>query len=127
MDNIVYNHRRIMEINAEELKYKDDNNQIISIDFIECRRNWVKYINNSEDFDVTDLTEEKTNCVGWRDIFDKPPYIEFFSEPRIRFNFNDRRTLYEWLRKRNSSKGKEYFRKLQFKINENGWKTFDLG
>jgi len=54
------------------------------------------------------------------EILDKPPYIEFFSEPRIKFTFNERRTLLEWLKNKNSSKGNKYFIKLQYEINEKG-------
>ena len=127
MNCIVYSHRRIIEVTSKELLYNDNNDQIRNIDFYECRKNWVKYIHESNDFEVNDLTEEKTNCVGWRDIFDKPPYIEFFCEPKIKFIFNERRTLFEWLINKNSSKSNKYFIKLQYEINEKGWKTFDLG
>jgi len=122
MNCMTYNHRNIIKITTKELLYKDNNDQIKSIDFYECRKNWVKYINESND----DLTEEKTSCVGWRDILGKPPYIELFSDPRIKFTFNERRTLYEWLNNKNSSKGNKNFIKLHYEINEKGWKTFDL-
>lgn len=97
------------------------------ISFRECRKNWVAYVNGSDEFHVTDLIEDQTKCVGWRDFFHTLPYIEFFSEPRVRFVFNDSNHIFKIIwNKRVSRKETKHFLKLQTRINEVGWTTYDL-
>jgi hypothetical protein len=123
----VFHHSSIVKVHRKGITYKDENNELLEIDFYECRRNWIKYVNTSEEVVADDLSEDSTNCVAWRDIFASPGYIEFFELPRIRFQFNDRRNIYEWLLKKQSSKGRNHFIKLQIEIQELGWTTYDLG
>jgi hypothetical protein len=127
MEHNDYHHSSIVKIDTEKIYYKDKDNVVQTIDFYECRKNWVRHLNESDDFQVTNLAEDETRCVGWRDIFHSPSYIEFFSEPRIRFVFHDRRSILEWVKGRKSSKGRRHFLSIQYKIKEAGWTTYDLG
>ncbi|MFC4777149.1 hypothetical protein ACFO9Q_10185 [Paenibacillus sp. GCM10023252] len=124
---VIIHHNRILKILNNGLLYLDENSSETFIDFEVCRRNWITYINKSEDFEITELTEEETKTIGWRDAFNKPIYIEFFSEPRTRFIYPYRRNLYEWIRNRHGMKAYKFFRKTCISIEENGWTTFDLG
>ncbi|MDQ0887857.1 hypothetical protein QFZ81_002945 [Paenibacillus sp. V4I9] len=120
-------HQSMISINKAGLVFTDVDGNQVRIQFDDCRKNWVNYVNRSTEFDTSDLKEEETNCVGWRDAFDKVPYIEFFSEPKTRFLFPYRRTFYEWFRNMHSRKGYKHFRNMCNQLKENGWSTFDLG
>jgi hypothetical protein len=116
MKKIRYNHRTV-NVTQEGIQYIDENGNRQIIDFETCRKNWVEYVNNSEDFAVSNLSISETSCVAWRDITHKPPYIEFFTEPRIRFEFK----FSLWC-----LSPKQAFIRVQMKIVESGWTTYDL-
>lgn len=122
-----FHHSKITSISYKGLKYVDNNNEEMLIDFHECRKNWVKYMNTSEYFEASKLKEDDTVCVAWRDAFHEPPYIEFFSEPKIQFIYPYKRTFYEWIRNMSSYEGYWYFRETCIEIERYGWTTFDLG
>jgi hypothetical protein len=127
MRKIIIHHSVIISIDKIRLIYTDFEGNQAQIRFDECRKNWVNYANSSTEFEKPDLKEEETCCVGWRDAFDKTPYIEFFTEPRARFVFPYKRTFYEWFRKLHSRKGYKYFRATCNELEAHGWSTFDLG
>lgn len=66
--------------------------------------------------EIQDL-KQQSRCVAWRDVTAKPMYIEFFSEPRLKFEFS-----------RSISYLNPYskFSKLQQDIINAGWTTYDL-
>jgi len=80
----VINYNQITNINEREITYKDNNNKLKNIVFAECRKNWVDYVNSSGDFEIT---IENSICEGWRNYFDDPRYIEFFTEDRVKVIF----------------------------------------
>jgi hypothetical protein len=123
VNRIEHHYSSIISINNKGLAYKDSIHNLLFIDFSECRKSWVRYVNSSQEFSNQHIREEETRCVGWRDAFDKSPYIEFFTEPRIRFVFPDKRILKVWYLK----KGYKKFRETCVKIEKEGWSTFDLG
>jgi hypothetical protein len=124
---MMYHLSRIKTINEKELTYIDHTNVEKNIDFYECRKNWIHYMNNSNEYTISNLTENDTVCVAWRDAFHNPPYIEFFTDPKIRFIFPYKRSFYEWVRNLHSSQGYNYFRRTCIEIENNGWSTYDLG
>jgi len=121
-------HSSIVQISSEGVYYKESLQEAIKrISFRECRKNWVAYVNESDEFHTTDLIEDQTKCVGWRDSCHMPPYIEFFSEPRVRFVFNDSNHILNKIwNNRVSRKETKHFLTLQTRINEVGWTTYDL-
>lgn len=114
-------HNSIKEITPQGLYYIDEGDTHF-IDFIECRRNFVNYVNSSKDFNITDLKETESKCVAWRCMLQ----IEFFSEPRIKIIIPYKRTLLERITKLNSRKCSRIYLGLLNRISENGWSTFDL-
>jgi hypothetical protein len=76
----VIHFRQIIEVNNIEILYKGNDNLLKTINFDECRRNWVNFVNSSDDFEISNLTVENSYCVGWRDYFDDPRYIELFAD-----------------------------------------------
>lgn len=121
-----YHHSRIIKMSTKELIFLDLNDEEKHINFCECRNNWVQYINNSE-ITKNDLSEYHSRCVAWRDAFSKPPYIEFFTEPKTKFIYPYKRTIFERIRKTRSNKGYKIFRKTCRELENYGWTTFDLG
>ncbi len=69
------------------------------IDFAVCARNWLA-LNGEE---VSDSADSWQRCVGEHNLCAIPPYIEFFTQPRTRFEFSfmtpceTRDELYYWL------------------------------
>lgn len=111
--------KKIISILPEGLTYQNGEGDQIFIDFEECRINFLKWLqkeNERTDEEMKNLNE-KTKCVAVRNAFEEPRYIEFFTEPRVRFEFKK-----SWIK----DSYKEY-RSLNTKIIEAGWKTFDLG
>lgn len=110
-----YHHDRIQGIEREGLLYIDDEGRERTIDFEACRRNWMVHSGQSE-----------SRCIAWRDNRSEPPYIEFFSDPKIRFTFPYKRTWREKWRRRPSELGERYFKATVEALNREGWTTFDL-
>jgi hypothetical protein len=128
-----YSFSSVAEINKDGLIYIDGNGDHRFVGFIDCRRNWVKHVNESGNFVTWDgepfknISENDTNCVGQRDWFSDKPYIELFTEPVIRFEITPKRRLWEVFNKHWKRRFYKDFLSLQMKINECGWSTFDLG
>ncbi|MFD0675241.1 hypothetical protein [Cohnella sp. GCM10027633] len=110
---------RILSITSTGLTYQSQTGQNVFVDFELCKTNFAKWlqIENELTDEQTNELEQKTRCVAIRDAFEDPKYIEFFSEPKLRIEF--KKSLFKDDYKK--------FRKLDFKINEVGWKTFDMG
>lgn len=68
----VIHYRQIIEVNNIGISYRDNDNLLRTINFEECRRNWVNFVNSSDDFEISNLIVENSSCVGWRDYFDDP-------------------------------------------------------
>ncbi|BFT72384.1 hypothetical protein [Paenibacillus sp. P36] len=114
-------YKNIKEITPQGLYYIDEGDTHY-IDFLECRKNFVNYVNSSNDFTITDLKEIESKCVAWRCMLQ----IEFFSEPRIKIIIPYKKTLWERITKRNSRKCTRIYLDLLYRIRDNGWSTFDL-
>ena len=129
----VYSFSNIVEINKEGLIYIDMNGSERFIDFNECRRNWVKHVNESGNYITWEgklyrnISEDNTNCVGQRDWFSDKPYIEFFTNPVIRFEIIPKRKVWDNFNKYWKHRYYGEFLRVHMKINECGWSTFDLG
>ncbi|RAP77192.1 hypothetical protein DL346_01440 [Paenibacillus montanisoli] len=122
-----FHHSRIKGITANALIYWDEQDQEVCIDFSECRSNWVHYVNASDSFEGNNRSIETTNCVGCRDAFANPMYIEFYTVPRTRFVFPYKKNIIEQLRSLNSGKAYAFFKEINNLLMKNGWSTFDLG
>jgi hypothetical protein len=120
---VQYDQKRISRIDQQGLCYIDEQGNECFIDFETCRRNWVIYVNTSGEFVGKNISLRDTNCVGWRSIVGKPPNIEFFSEPRTRFEFSLK--LWERILGLNKRFYKD-FHQLQKQIIDAGWTTMDL-
>jgi hypothetical protein len=111
--------KKIISITTEGLTYQDKEGHTGFINFEECKKNFSKWLQEENELtdEETNELEKRTRCVAVRDAFEDPKYIEFFTVPRVRFEFF--KSLFK-------DDYKE-FRALDFKIKEVGWKTFDLG
>src|SRR5262249_44220375 len=125
------NGKQILEIQADGLTYVDDEGNKQFINFAECFENYfheatspeyiegMKELNPHMQWDeegIKNYIEEtyQWKRVGDRCILGKPladgPFIEFYTEPPIRFNFD---TV-------------EEFHEILYRIKRFGWRTFDL-
>ncbi len=117
MKKITYHKNKIKNITENGIQYTDNSGNLGFIDFEVCRENWTEYVNSSEDFNVTNLSIDETKCVGYRNITDNHPYIDFFTEPKIRFEFKfSLSCLFP----------KQAFIEMQARIIQVGWTTYDL-
>ncbi|WP_337103280.1 hypothetical protein [Paenibacillus sp. YIM B09110] len=110
---------RIVSITPSGLTYQSLTDQNAFVDFELCNQNftqWLRVQNELTDEETVEL-ERNTRCVAIRTAFEAPKFIEFFSEPRVRIEFEKSFFKNDY----------KQFRKLDFKINEVGWKTFDMG
>jgi hypothetical protein len=122
-----YNPEHVLAITEQGIRYLDDDGVVNFIDFAMCRANWVRFVNESAEFATTNLGEDESRCVAWRDAFHAPPYIEFFTEPRTRFEVvppptSIRRLVYCLVDRR-----RQQFSHVQHAIRNAGWTSFDLG
>jgi hypothetical protein len=124
---ILFTPTTIEQCTPAGITYRDATGTVYSFSFTECRSNWANYVNTSQEFSATTVTEQTTLCVAWRDFFANPPYIEFFSEPRTRFEFQKPQSWFEWLRFPNARRWREDFLILQHRIHAVGCKSYDLG
>lgn len=120
---VQYHKERILSINEQGLTYLNELGDKCFLDFEICRRNWVVYANTSGEFVGENISLRDTNCVGWRNVIGEPPYIEFFSEPRTRFEYPSK----GWERMLGLNKRfyKDFYR-LQQQIIDADWSTLDL-
>jgi hypothetical protein len=124
---IILSGSQIQEVTASGLKYLDANGQEQYIDFNQCYENYVrkwmsaeyqqhiKAINNMTDDRLSNVVEraKQIKQIGIRQVLTPPwadgPYLEFYTEPHIRFKFETR---------------DEYDEVLQT-IEDASWNTFD--
>ncbi|OHD11633.1 MAG: hypothetical protein A2086_17115 [Spirochaetes bacterium GWD1_27_9] len=128
----VFNISSIKKIDKQNIIYINSNNQKSKIDLNKCRRNWVSFINRSDNFvdsegNSVKITEEQSNCVGRRDWFSEKPYYEFFSDSIIRFEIITKKIFFDYFKKYWKQKYYNEFRYIEEELVKNGWTTFDLG
>ncbi|MBX3081601.1 MAG: hypothetical protein KF716_08175 [Anaerolineae bacterium] len=102
----------IQNVSGIGIEYVDDEGNLKFIDFHACYRSYLK-MHYGDEFTEMDLPEfERTSykCVGQRDLFTNPPYIELFTDPPTRFEFSSKDGFYE----------------LQRQIHKARWRTMDL-
>lgn len=94
------------------LKYIDESGIDKFVNFKECNENWIRYRKRSETLDDEKFESVRLNdrCVGQRDICARPYFIEFFTRPFTRFEFDE----------------EEAFKQLKSNIISAGWSTYDL-
>ncbi len=121
----IFHHANITEMFADGFYYHGYNEKKGYINFRECRMHWVKFVNESADFAETALQETDTKVVGWCDASGPMLYVEFFSEPRTRFEFDYRRNLWEWLLGRPAKRSIKEYIELMERLIKLGWKLHD--
>ncbi|MBO9605454.1 MAG: hypothetical protein J7639_05865 [Paenibacillaceae bacterium] len=106
--------KTIKSITSDGLYYTDETGLDKFIDFYECNENWIKYRKRSEGLDDEKIENIKKvdKCIGQRDIGARPRFIEFFTRPFTRFEFE--------------SIAEEAFLQVKKDIIYAGWTTFDL-
>ncbi|NIK68644.1 hypothetical protein EV294_102355 [Paenibacillus sp. BK033] len=124
---IVIHHSRIKNITSCGLAYFNDQHAEVLIDFMECRKNGVLYLNRSDLFEGEDRSIHSSSCVGLRDAFDNPMYIELFTEPRTRFVYPYRSSFLKIIGNLRSRRAYAQFRKTNDSLTKHGWTTLDLG
>lgn len=94
------------------IEYTDDNGNVQFIDFNVCYGNYLErhYRTRSTNDDI-DFEGRVRKCIGQRDLYSNPPYIELFTNPPTRFEFPLKEGFYE----------------LRRKIDRANWRTIDLG
>lgn len=106
-----------IQITQNGIRFFNKEKQPMFIDFVECQKNWFHFVKTSGEFSTNADYLGNSKCVGWRKIDGSPCYFEFFTEPRIRIEF-------QW--SFHCLNPEKRFLELQRAINEVGWKTFDL-
>ncbi|MBI5931601.1 MAG: hypothetical protein HY862_19995 [Chloroflexi bacterium] len=119
----------IREVTSKGITYVDDDGQEQFIDFEACYQNYLKRFEDPH-FRERLRQLNKLNVIGlritikrlkaWREVgarnvlgppWDNGPYIEFHTEPPIRFQFETREDMYDL---------------LLDTVRKAGWQTFDL-
>lgn len=121
------NGKQIREITAKGLLYVDDNGEEQFIEFSDCYDNHlsrytnperleiIKQVNNFDDEQLAKSIERKKQykAIGDRQILSPPwgdgPYIEFYTDPPLRFNFDS----------------EDEFSEVRSEIENGGWTTYD--
>ncbi|WP_079909970.1 hypothetical protein [Paenibacillus sp. 32352] len=103
---------KIIEITKSGISYLDDLSMEKWIDFVECNVNWIKYQIRTEKLNEEQAMKlrGKDHTVGRRDICASPPYIQLFTKPFTKFEFDS----------------EEAFSEVRNKIAELGWSTLDM-
>lgn len=107
--------KQIQYVNQAGIGYIDEEGNFRHIDFESCYNNWLAVQNQRNDPYYDDHSRQIAKawkCVGQRDRYADLPYIEFFTEPIIRFEFNSPEAGFHDLRR---------------KVEKAGWRTSDLG
>lgn len=129
----VYDISNLISINSNGIIYFDSSRNRQFIDFHTCRSNWVKHVNESEDFTKCNeephiiITEDDTNCVGQRNSSVEKPYFEFFTvPPHIKFVIEPKHKAWGIFNKYLKCRYYHQFSNIQKQIIGSGWATFDL-
>ena len=106
--------KKVKTISSIGMYYMDEYGADKFIDFEACNRNWLDYRKRKENLidEMVDYLRQTDNCIGQRDICSSPRFIEFFTRPFTRLEFDE------------SEEG--WFTKLKNEIETAGWSTFDL-
>lgn len=125
----------IKTITMDSIIYLDDGTEK-KIDLKECAINYANnYNSHIEDYITWEgnpakpLTVEENRCIGERDWFNDAPYFIFFSNPKVRFEIQWKKSLCDRIFKTHHSKQKYYpeFFKIQIELQQFNWITYDLG
>jgi len=105
--------KQITNISSKGITYTDEDNNSQFIDFEVCSQNFVKNMENRLGANkFTDQDREfwqKAKYVGLRVTFRQPPAIEFYTTPRIYFEFPTADDV----------------RRVAYMIKKVGWRTND--
>jgi hypothetical protein len=124
MKRVRYDPKQFLTITEHGIRYIDGHGQTCWIDLAVFRSNWVRFVNETTEFPTTNLQENESRCVAWRDDAHAPPYIEFFMEQRTRFEFVVRGTLIERFMRRIGKRHQQVHR-VQQAIQKAGWTSYD--
>lgn len=84
----VINIADVLDITSNGLIYLNDVGQEKLISFEECRRNWVKHVNDNNFVDwkgnAVQLTFEKSSCIGSRHIAGGTPHLLLYGNPKLK-------------------------------------------
>ncbi|SDP30588.1 hypothetical protein SAMN04487897_1742 [Paenibacillus sp. yr247] len=105
----------IRSISSDGIKYIDENGIEKYVDFIECNENWINYRKRKENLsdERIESVRGKDKCIGQRDSGTSPRFIEFFTRPFTRFEFEGPNSEHDYAQ-------------LRDKIISSGWTTLDL-
>jgi hypothetical protein len=109
-----------------ELTYRDAHGTLHQINFANCSHQFAKYILESGDFPHRSAHPSSNRCVAIRNTAANPPYIEFFSEPRTRFEFEQPQNWLIGLLQPAKRHWYSDFLEVQRQINAVGWTSYDF-
>ncbi|KPV61162.1 hypothetical protein QJ48_01425 [Paenibacillus sp. A3] len=111
--------KTIKSVTKNGLSYTDENGIEKFVDFNECHENWIRYRIRSENLNDAKIEDVKINdrCIGQRDSCARPQFIEFFTRPFTRFEFEESIEC---------PYPDQAFMKLKNDIISAGWTTLDL-
>jgi hypothetical protein len=118
--------KTIVQWTNSGLTYRDTKGRPKQIEFSECRQNFVKHVLESGDFPHRSGDVSSIRCVAWRDATAKPPYIEFFTEPRMRFEFDQPKNWLSGLLQPAKRRWYSSFQDMQQQTSAMGWTSYDL-
>jgi len=109
---------QIIAITPEALIYKNAHGDTVSIEFKQCARYFYGYLLESRTLASPDMIDDAQafRGIGWRDAFATPPYIELFSQPKLKIEF-PKRWLFPYRK----------FNAIHDQLVKAGWHTLDLG
>ncbi|MEL7597266.1 MAG: hypothetical protein AAGU01_03585 [Clostridiaceae bacterium] len=109
----------IKSITEQGIHYADEDGKVCFVSFAECNENWIQYRKRVEQLndDQVIKLKESSRCVGQRDICANPMFIEFFTRPFTRFEFNQTS---------DDQDPKIAFTELKNQILSYGWTTLDM-
>jgi hypothetical protein len=111
---------QIIAITPEALIYNNAQGETVAIEFKQCASHFHAYLLESGTLASPSMIDDAQEFrgIGWRDAFAKPPYIELFSQPRLRIEFPQ---SWRWLFPYKK------FTAIHDQLVKAGWRTLDLG
>jgi hypothetical protein len=82
---VKFTDQTLRHIDYDGMDFVDDSGQLHHVEFKVCRKNWVVWANAN--LERKQEIPEDFNCIGNRDAWGQPTYIEIFSAPHVRFEF----------------------------------------
>lgn len=103
---------QIRSVTNKGVEYVDEDGNDQLIDFETCYWNFLntQHINQEDNPEQVKDINRKWKRVGQRDFSGNPPYIEFFTHPVTRFEFESI----------------DEFHQLRYQVEKAGWRTIDL-